>query len=122
MTLFDERERAFENFFAHEEELRFRVLARRNDLFARWAAEQLELRRSERQAYVRSFVHGVVQPQSDQALIERVRADFIADGIDSSEERIRAALTAAAMQAARQVHGETRAEAEPVKEPAEASK
>ena len=122
MTLFDERERAFENLFAHEEELRFRVLARRNDLFARWAAEQLELRHSERHAYVRSFVHGVVQPQSDEALIERVRADLIADGIDASEERIRAALAAAAMQAARQVRGEIRAEAEPVKETAEASK
>ena len=55
MTLFDERERAFENLFAHEEELRFRALARRNNLLARWAAEQLDLRRSERHAYIRSF-------------------------------------------------------------------
>ena len=81
MTLFDERERAFENLFAHEEELRFRALARRNDLFARWAAEQLDLRRSERHAYIRSFVDGVVRPQSDEALIARVRADFIAEGV-----------------------------------------
>ncbi len=44
MTMFDERERAFENFFAHEEDLRFFALARRNQLFARWAAEQLGLR------------------------------------------------------------------------------
>jgi hypothetical protein len=47
MTLFDERERAFENLFAHEEGLRFRALARRNHLFARWAAEQIGLCSSE---------------------------------------------------------------------------
>ena len=44
MTMFEDRERAFENLFAHEEELRFLALARRNQLFARWAAEQMGLR------------------------------------------------------------------------------
>ncbi len=110
MTLFDERERAFENLFAHEEELRFRALARRNDLFARWAAEQLELRRSERNAYVRSFVDGVVRSQSDDAMVERVRADFTAEGIDASEQRIRTALATATIEAARQVQTEARGE------------
>ncbi len=110
MTLFDERERAFENLFAHEEELRFRALARRNDLFARWAAEQLDLRRSERHAYIRSFVDGVVRPQSEEALIERVRADFVAEGVDASEQRIRTALAAATTEAARQVQTEVRSE------------
>ncbi len=41
MTLFDGRERALENQFAHDQELRFRVIARRDKLFARWAAMQL---------------------------------------------------------------------------------
>ena len=41
MTLFDERERALENQFAHDQELRFRVIARRDKLFAHWAASQL---------------------------------------------------------------------------------
>ena len=41
MTLFDERERALENQFAHDQELRFRVIARRDKLFAHWAATQL---------------------------------------------------------------------------------
>ena len=40
MTIFDERERAFENLFAHEEQLRFLALSRRNQLFARWAASE----------------------------------------------------------------------------------
>ncbi len=43
MTTFDERERAFEAKFAHDEELRFLVIARRDRLFANWAAERLGL-------------------------------------------------------------------------------
>ena len=41
MTTFQERERAFEAKFAHDEEFRFLVLARRDKVFARWAAERL---------------------------------------------------------------------------------
>src|SRR5918997_3913591 len=92
MTMFDQRERAFENLFAHDEELRFRARARRNQLFACWAAEQLGLRASDFRTYVRSFVDGVVRPESEEALVARVRADFLAEGVETSEERIRAAL------------------------------
>jgi hypothetical protein len=109
MTIFDERERAFENLFAHEEEVRFRALARRNQLFARWAAEQLGLRGSECQAYIRSFVEGAIRPQSEAALIDRVRADFLAEGVESTDERISAAFVTAMAEAVRQVRTETRA-------------
>jgi hypothetical protein len=37
-TMFHERDRAFEAKFAHDEEFRFRVAARRDRLFAQWAA------------------------------------------------------------------------------------
>ena len=103
MTLFDERERAFENLFAHEETLRFLALARRNQLFARWAAEQLGLRGSEYHAYIRSFVDGVVRPESDTTLIDRARTDFIAHGLEAFDHRIDAAMSAAAAEAVRQV-------------------
>lgn len=43
MTTFQDRERAFEAKYAHDEHFRFRVAARRDKLFARWAAEQLHL-------------------------------------------------------------------------------
>lgn len=43
MTTFEDRERAFEAKYAHDEEFRFRVIARRDKLFAHWTAEQLHL-------------------------------------------------------------------------------
>jgi len=41
MDTFSAREQAFEMAFAHDEEVRFRILARRNALLAHWAADRL---------------------------------------------------------------------------------
>ena len=43
MTTFDERERALEDKFVHDQEVRFRVTARRDKLFAQWAVARLGL-------------------------------------------------------------------------------
>ena len=43
MTQFDNRERAFETKFAHDEEMKFRITARRNRLLGEWAARPMGL-------------------------------------------------------------------------------
>ena len=43
MTTFDDRENAFENKFAHDQEMSFRVTARRNKLVGQWAAAKMGL-------------------------------------------------------------------------------
>ena len=54
MTSFDDRERAFENKFARDEEMQFRIIARRNRLLGQWAAELMHLTPAEANAvYVR---------------------------------------------------------------------
>jgi hypothetical protein len=106
MTLFDERERAFENLYAHDEELRFLAIARRNRLFAEWAAEQIGFRGREYHAYLHSFVDCAVLPNCDGALIARVREDFLASGVDASDERIRVALVQAGARAGRELRGD----------------
>ena len=47
MTQFDDRERAFETKFAHDEEMKFRIIARRNRLLGEWAARQMGLTEAE---------------------------------------------------------------------------
>jgi hypothetical protein len=103
MTLFDERERAFELIFVHEEDLRFLARARRNRLFGSWAAEQLGLRGQEWEQCIASFLRCAVDQQSDETLIERVRSAFLAHGVPAFDRRIRAALTEAAAQAVIQI-------------------
>jgi hypothetical protein len=75
-TMFRERERAFEAKFAHDEEFRFLVGARRDRLFAEWAAEMLGLSREEGDALVKA-VHRIPNgPGHDQALLQHIY-DFL---------------------------------------------
>ena len=56
MTEFDKREEAFEQRFAHDEELKFKATARRNKLLGLWAAEKLGLSGAEADSYALSIV------------------------------------------------------------------
>jgi hypothetical protein len=103
MSLLQDRERAFESLFAHEEEMRFLAGARRNRLFGTWAAELLGLRGAEREAYVRAFLRLHVERQPDEALIDKVRGDLRVEGIEAGEEHVRGALAQAAGLAARRL-------------------
>jgi len=110
MTTFDQRERGFESIFAHDEELRFLSLVRRNQLLGRWAAEMIGLRGTEYQTYVQSFVAAAVQGKSDEFLFQRIRAD-IACGIETSDDCIQGAMNAAADDAVLEVRTQPRREA-----------
>jgi hypothetical protein len=58
--------------------------------------------------YIRSFTTSAVRSEPERALVDRVRADFIAEGVETPEQSIAAALSAAAAAAARQVRTEAR--------------
>ncbi len=56
MTTFDDREQAFEAKFARDEEMAFRITARRNRLLGQWAATRMELTPAEADAYATAVV------------------------------------------------------------------
>jgi hypothetical protein len=51
MSQFEDRQRAFESKFAHDEEMKFRIAARRNRLLGEWAARQMGLTDAEAESY-----------------------------------------------------------------------
>ncbi|MBY0298416.1 MAG: DUF1476 domain-containing protein [Methylobacterium sp.] len=81
-TLFEERERAFERLFAHEEELRFLALVRRNRMIGTWIARRIGLSEAEAEEYTRRLVETVAIPLTDEALVARLRADLDARGVE----------------------------------------
>jgi len=109
MTTFDERERAFEQMFVNDEELRFRALARRNRLLATWVCEHLDLSGEEADHYTETFVKGSVAGQNDAGLVAIVRADLAAQGTLLSEAEIGAVLVELGAKAAAEIHNERRA-------------
>ncbi|MGH6828267.1 MAG: ATPase inhibitor subunit zeta [Rhizomicrobium sp.] len=75
MRLFEQRERAFEAKWAHEEEMRFRLIARRDELLARWAASELDLDRDRSEAYVDRLMR-IGLTGKDQGLFAAIRDDL----------------------------------------------
>ncbi len=95
MTLFDERERAFEQRFVQEEAQRFRARSRRNRHLAEWACTRMGLAGRAAAAYVEAFTDaGMLARDAD--LAARLRADLQGAGIEASLPELQAEMERAA--------------------------
>ena len=103
MTTFDEREQAFESKFAHDQEMAFRITARRNRLLGQWAAGLMRLTPEETDSYAKGVVQADFEEAGDEDVIRKVLGDLTAAGVDCDEARIREALDHKAAEAKRQV-------------------
>src|SRR5690349_1526352 len=92
MTLFNEREDAFEKQFAHDEQLRFKATARRNKLFGLWAATRLGKTGEEAEAYAKSVVLADFEEAGDGDVVRKVRQDLEQAGKPADESELRAKL------------------------------
>jgi len=106
MTSFDERRDAFERRFAHDEELRFKVFARRNKLLGLWAAEKLGYPSDRANDYALEVVRADFQESGDDDVFRKVRADLEAGGVTQSEHQVRRAMEELLEEARRQIAGE----------------
>ena len=104
MKSFSEREKGFEAEFKRDQELMFRITARRNRLFGLWAAARLGLSAGEdAEAYAKTVVAADLEAPGDADVIEKVRTDLDARGIAVTEAELRAELARAAAEARRQL-------------------
>lgn len=92
MTTFDKREEAFEQKFAHDEELHFKAAARRDKLLGLWVAEKIGLSGDAAEAYAKSVVVADLEKPGDEDVIDKVLADVAKAGVDLSEHQIRRQL------------------------------
>jgi hypothetical protein len=88
MSEFDKREESFERKFAHDEELRFKILARANRMLALWAAEKLGKTGAEAEAYAMALVEQDVASHAGAGVQGRIHKDFSAAGVPQSEHQI----------------------------------
>lgn len=103
MTTFDDRERAFEAKFARDEEMAFRVIARRNRLVGQWAAAKMGLTPEETDAYAKAVVQADFEETGDEDVIRKLVGDLIAAEIEVEEADVRRALEDANVDARRQL-------------------
>ena len=106
MTDFNDRERAEEAKFAHDEEMHFRITARRNRLLGAWAADLMKLSSVEAESYAKAVVQADFEEAGDEDVIRKLLGDLVSAGLDVSEADVRAALDAKAVEAKRMLMGE----------------
>ena len=103
MSQFEDRERAFEAKYARDEEMQFRITARRNRLLGEWAARQMRLSETEAETYAKDVVRSDFEEAGDHDVIRKVLGDLTAAGVDCDEEKIREALRNKEIEARRQI-------------------
>ena len=104
MKSFEDRQKGFEAAFQRDQELAFRITARRNRLFGLWAAGRLGLAAGEpAEAYAKDVVAADFEAPSDSDVIAKVRTDLAEKGITESEGELRAELERAAVEARKQL-------------------
>ncbi len=103
MTTFQDREQAFEAKFAHDEEFRFLVTARRDKLFAQWAAERLRLSGQARTDLTASILALRDDAGHDELLLKQMARAFSEHGSSAQDAELAAALNNCAAQARQQI-------------------
>jgi hypothetical protein len=103
MTTFDDRERAFEAKFAMDEEMAFRVIARRNRLLGQWAAAKMNLTPEETDAYAKAVVQADFEESGSEDVIRKLLGDLTAAGIEVDEAAVRQAVDDQTVEARRQL-------------------
>ncbi len=89
MTTFNEREKAFEDKYKHDQDLQFKVEVRRNKLLGLWVAEMLGLSGADAEAYAKEVVAADFEEPGDADLVRKIQADVQPKNLDLSEHRLR---------------------------------
>jgi hypothetical protein len=108
MATFDERERGFENKYKRDQELQFKVNARRNKLLGLWAADKMGLKGADAETYAKSVVAADFERPGDDDVIQKVVKDLGVKGVALGEREVRKELERLLPLAKTQIEGETR--------------
>jgi hypothetical protein len=108
MTTFDDREKAFEKKYQHDQDLKFKVTARKNKLLGLWAAGLIGKSGADAEAYAKDVVMADLERPGDSDVIEKLVKDLAAAGKPMEEHTIRKQAERLAEAAKEQLMKETR--------------
>lgn len=89
MTTFEDREKSFEKKYQHDEQLKFKVNARRNKLLGLWAAEKMGITAADAEAYAKTIVASDFNRPGHDDVIEKIIADFKAHSLTIADHTVR---------------------------------
>ena len=87
MEKFDDRKKSFEKKFAHDEELKFKVGAKRNKYLGQWVSKKLGYDAEKEKEYIQSVIKADFQEAGDEDVFRKIKTDLTGHNI--SDEDIR---------------------------------
>jgi hypothetical protein len=105
MTSFDKRREGYESKFAHDQDLKFKAMARRNKLLGLWAAEKLGITGAAADEYAKDVVKADIEEAGEEDVFRKVRRDFDAKKIAVSDHQIRREMEELLHTAVEQIQG-----------------
>jgi hypothetical protein len=101
---FDDRRKGFEAKWAHDADMQFKIMARRNKLLGLWAAELIGKTGADADAYAKAVIASDFEEAGDEDVFRKVRADL--DAAKASDQTIRQKMVDLLDTAVEQVQGE----------------
>jgi hypothetical protein len=87
MNTFNEREKSFEKKFAHDEELQFKVSARKNKYLGQWASQILGYDQEKEKEYIQAVIKSDFEEAGDEDVFRKLKADLADHNISDEEIR-----------------------------------
>ena len=89
MSSFDEREKSFEKKFIRDEELQFKVHAKRNKYLGGWAAEKLGKTNEDKINYIQEVIKSDFSEPGDEDVFRKISNDFKKSSLSITDSEIR---------------------------------
>ncbi len=87
MSTFDDRGKSFEKKFAHDEELQFKVSARRNKYLGQWASQILGYDQEKEKEYIQAVIKSDFEEAGDEDVFRKLKSDLADHNISDEEIR-----------------------------------
>ena len=87
MNDFNDREKGFERKFANDQEVEFKINAKRNKLLAIWVANILKLNEEQKKNYIADVIKSDFQEAGDEDVFKKIKKDLTGKNIQDAEIR-----------------------------------
>tara|TARA_B100000575_G_C22638818_1_gene393866 strand:+ start:168 stop:476 length:309 start_codon:yes stop_codon:yes gene_type:complete len=87
MSSFDDRKKSFEKKFAHDQELQFKVSARKNKYLGEWVSKILNFNLEQEKAYIESVIKADFAEAGDQDVFRKIKEDLKEKNISDEDLR-----------------------------------
>ena len=99
MNKFDEREKSFEKKFIKDQELQFKISAKRNKYLAEWVSVKLGKNDQQKQNYVLEIIKADMEEAGSEDVFRKIKKDFQASSISINDSEIRDQMEKALLRA-----------------------